>query len=133
VFGPKVRKYLVLNSNDAQQCYYQAEGVDSGLAKCPTNPNKFSEVSCSVKLSLQDGTISLIRIVCTGPPVLTAAGNYVSKEARGNGLGFLSTCSRIDNMATTLEVATDISEAQGLWVIRNAVDFAIIHYNSLDK
>lgn len=133
MFGPKVKKYLVLNSNDDRRHYYQAEGKDSGLAKCPTNPKKSSEVSCTAKFSLHGGYINLIRIVCSGPPVLTAAGNYLSKEVKGQPLNYLIICSRVDNMSSILEVAPEISESQGLWVIQNAIDSAVTYYNNLNK
>ncbi len=132
MFGPAIKKYLVANSNDGRKHYYQAEGLDSGIAKCPTNPKKNSEVACKVGFSLQNETVSLIRVVCSGPPALTASGNYVAKEARGKSLDCLINCSRVDNMSNILEISPEIANSQGLWVVQNAVDAAVTYYNSLN-
>lgn len=132
MFGPKIKKYLVLNCNDSPKAYYKSRGSFSGMAKCPENHNKVAEVASTVLFSLDKDIIKPIRIECAGPPALTAAGNFVVEQSKNQTIERLIECSRVPYIANALEINLELANIQGIWAIEKAVDLALTCCNNLN-
>ena len=133
MFTKEVKKYLVLNTNDSPRRYYQAKGSFCGTVVCPTNPNKFSEVSCTVSFSEVNGFIYLIRITSGGPPPFTAACNLIVSAARGGSVDSLITAASAEKLITSLGLDLSLSELYGFDTIENAVLEAVTSHNDSKK
>ena len=133
MFSPKVKKYLIKALNDSPRHFYQAKGSYSGMAKCPTNPGKNSEVSCTLMFSANRDMVTFMRCVNMGTPLLQAASNMLIEKAKGSDVAVIEEASRKEYICNFFGVSEDLYESHGVWALTNAANIALSSFNDSKK